>query len=67
MAENKKEIEKCYEVYYICDNCGSDQVLPTGVCLMSSPPQYPHICKKCSTTYVFRNIRYPYIKYETAK
>lgn len=33
-----------YEVHAMCDECG-EELLPDGRCRMSSPPQYPHVCK----------------------
>ncbi len=31
---------------------------PTGSCLTSYPPQYPHVCGKCGTNAVYR-VCYP--------
>lgn len=64
MGEKRFKVET-YEVKYICDACGSSEVLPTGVALMSSPPQYPHVCKSCGKEYRFRNKEYPYTEYVT--
>ncbi len=38
-------------------------MLPTGVCLTSLPPQYPHKCNKCGAQRVY-NVSYPYVAYE---
>lgn len=46
----------------ICDKCGGIMV-PTGMCLMSNPPQYPHVCNGCGFTATY-NKSYPTIEFE---
>lgn len=41
--------------------CGGE-MKPTGECLASYPPQYTHVCNKCSTTNSY-NVAYPEIRY----
>ena len=50
-------------VEYICDECGEGRMIHTGVCLLSSPPQYPHQCNKCGHVKTLREC-YPLIRYE---
>lgn len=45
-------------VDYQCDDCGEGKMIPTGVVLLSLPPQYPHTCNKCGKQKSFRE-RYP--------
>lgn len=63
MSEKRKEV-RTYEVRYICDECGSDKVYPTGMVLTSHPPKYPHVCIECAKNYTFKE-KYPYTEYET--
>jgi uncharacterized Zn finger protein len=49
------------EVAYICDTCGKGEMIPTGECLTSFPPQYPHKCNACGAIQTFSNITYPYV------
>lgn len=59
----RKEV-RTYTEYAICekDYCGAI-MKPTGECLMSDPPQFPHTCVECGNTQNFR-VRYPNIVYE---
>jgi len=43
--------------------CGGE-MKPTGICLTSYPPQYPHVCNKCGTNATY-NVSYPEIRYVT--
>ena len=43
-------------VKMVCE-CGGF-MKPTGVCLTSYPPQYPHVCDKCGTNAGYR-VSYP--------
>jgi len=52
------------KVYLFCDECG-EEMLPTGDTLMSSPPQYLHVCKNGHRVNI-RQKRYPYIDYVDA-
>ena len=45
-------------VDYVCDECGSGHMQPTGSILMSDPPQWPHACSNCGTSQTF-NTKYP--------
>lgn len=60
MKEIKNPIRE-YVVHAMCE-CGGEFV-PDGMVLMSSPPQYPHICNKCGASVTF-NKKYPSIEYE---
>lgn len=62
MAEKKIKV-KVYQVTYICDACGVGEMVPTGVALMSNPPQYPHKCNKCGSENTLRS-KYPKTVYE---
>lgn len=42
--------------------CGGE-MKPTGQCLTSYPPQYPHVCDKCGKKVTYR-IVYPDLRYE---
>lgn len=61
MKEEQCEV-KTYHVKAICE-CGFE-MKPTGIELLTSPPQYPHKCKNCDRTENLINI-YPRIKYES--
>lgn len=63
MAEQKTEL-RVFETRLICDECGEGEMLPTGVALMSSPPQYPHKCTKCGAQDNVRGKKYPHHSYE---
>lgn len=62
MAEKRVEV-KMYQVTYTCGACGVGKMKPTGISLMSNPPQYPHKCNKCGYENTFRST-YPKIVYE---
>lgn len=49
----------------ICDKCGKGLMQPTGVMLMSDPPQWPHKCGHCADTQNFPH-KYPFIRYKVA-
>lgn len=38
---------KVYSVEYVCDECSTGFMKPTGVTLLSYPAQFPHICSCC--------------------
>jgi len=63
----QKDFEvKTYKVHYICDECKQGELLPTGTCYPTNPPQYPHKCSNidyCNSARTF-NIQYPALKYE---
>lgn len=58
MAEMVAE-SKVLQVFMICDKCGRGEMRPTGECLMSNPPLYPHKCVVCGHIENF-NFLYPY-------
>lgn len=64
MAEVRAEV-KTYSITYHCSVCGIGEMLPTGIALLSSPPQYPHKCTKCGEEKTFR-FKYPRTVYEAA-
>jgi len=64
MPERKREAQT-YIIRYYCDAEGCEgEMLPTGRCLTSSPPQYPHVCNECGAKKTFRNKIYPVASYE---
>jgi hypothetical protein len=50
-----------HQVDYMCDSCNAGVMRPTGVMLMSNPPQYPHLCS-CGASATFR-VQYPHIEF----
>lgn len=50
-----------FELDYVCDKCGQGHMRPTGICLTSNPPHWPHECNnsKCDAKINFSNIKYP--------
>lgn len=62
MAIKEAPVDVVY-VQLICDveNC-SGEMLPTGMALMSSPPQYPHKCNVCGVE-VNQLVKYPKLDY----
>jgi hypothetical protein len=52
------------EVKAYCE-CGGE-LRPTGTSRLMSPPQYPHVCTKCTLVYAFTKI-YPTIEYREAE
>ncbi len=61
---NTREVKlEVRRVYLLCDmpSCRGEMVF-TGAVLMTSPPQYPHKCKKCGLEQVERRA-YPTIDY----
>lgn len=63
MSEITKEI-KVIGVDYVCDKCGIGKMRPTGICLDSNPPQYPHECENCGHVINMWNVTYPTTRYE---
>lgn len=59
--EINKEV-KIIEVHFKCDKCGDGFLRPTGLCLTSNPPRYPHKCTHCDYSETFVDITYPYNK-----
>ena len=67
MGGEKKVEVKTYIVRYYCDKDGCDgELVPDGICLTSSPPQYPHTCNKCGDGKTFHK-SYPYKVHETVE
>jgi len=52
---------KTRKVRYKCDWCNDGYYEPTGICLTSCPPQYPHKCSNCGINRNFLVI-YPLIE-----
>ena len=46
MKEKRTEV-RTYVERLLCETCDGGEMLPTGIALMSLPPQYPHKCNKC--------------------
>ena len=68
MGGEKKVEVKTYIVHYYCDKNGCDgELMPDGICLTSSPPQYPHTCNKCGAVKTFAGKSYPYTVREAAE
>lgn len=64
VAEKRTEV-RTFMVRLMCDKCGEGEMKPTGVQLLSNPPQYPHRCDKCGFETTIRGGKaYPRIDYE---
>ena len=63
MTEKRTEV-RTIMVRLMCDKCGEGEMKPTGVCLTSNPPQYPHKCNKCGAEVTVRGKTYPRAEYE---
>lgn len=63
MLIERKEV-RTFKEYALCDKdyCFGE-MKPTGQCLMSNPPQFPHACIECGNTQNFL-VKYPHIVYE---
>lgn len=62
MSEQKQEV-RTYRVTMSCEQCGTGEMEPTGVALMSFPAKYPHRCSNCDHAQSF-NKMYPCIEHE---
>ncbi len=62
MSHEKKSLVKTYQIRLFCD-CGGE-MLPTGMCLTSYPPQYPHVCNQCKKSETVHDCIYPKIVHE---
>ena len=62
MPEINQEVRPV-RTQYMCDNCRSGLMRPTGIVLMTHPAQYPHECCNCGCRQNFRS-QYPRISYE---
>lgn len=60
--EIKTEV-KVYNVDMECPQCHKGKMRPTGVCLASFPPIYPHKCTKCGYLENYHQT-YPYMTYD---
>ena len=60
LAGETNIVVKTVLVKMLCQ-CGGE-MKPTGTCLTSYPPQYPHVCNKCGTNATY-NVSYPEIRY----
>lgn len=61
MDELIKEKVQPIKIFAKCE-CGG-HFESTGICLMSYPCQYPHICNKCGKSETFK-CTYPKIEFE---
>lgn len=61
----RRRVDVCKEVW-VCDECGKGEMKPTGMQLMSNPPQIEHQCsnKECRHVETARGESYPKIHYE---
>ena len=50
------------QVDYRCDKCYEGYYRPTGINLLSNPPQFPHACTYCGDAITFIE-RYPTLRY----
>ena len=62
MFERHKQV-RAVQTTYVCDNCKSGLMRPTGHVLMTSPPLYAHACCNCGCRKNFR-FEYPRTTYE---
>lgn len=62
MREIETEV-KTYRIRLMCDECDGGEMKPTGICLTSIPPQYPHKCDKCGHEETVRGKTYPTIEH----
>lgn len=66
MCESMKEV-KTYYVDYICDECKTGSMVPTGMVYPINPPLFVHKCNSCGHEMEFSNKKYPCIKYEEVR
>lgn len=60
----REEIEVItVRVDQICDECKEGRMRPTGMCLTSASPQYPHRCTHCDKYQNF-HATYPRIEHK---
>ena len=62
--KEKRTKARTYIVRLMCEKCDGGEMKPTGICLTSSPPQYPHRCDKCGHEETVRGKTYPCIEHE---
>ncbi len=60
--EERKEV-KTIRVNFKCPKCEKGFLIPTGTCLTSNPPVYPHKCNSCEYGENFSGVCYPYTEY----
>lgn len=60
----KEQIQQTVD--YLCPECKTGRLRPTGMILTSNPAQYPHKCTKCEHFDTFLKV-YPYIEYINKK
>ncbi len=63
--ERKVKVET-FRVDYECDKCHNGNMVPTGNCLMSYPPQHVHVCDNCGYCENFL-VSYPAVRYVAVK
>lgn len=64
MAEEEIKVSPV-KIDFKCPRCDAGHLRPTGTCLTSNPPQYPHMCDNndCGYGETFNKI-YPFIDYK---
>lgn len=62
--QEKRVPVNTYLVRLMCDKCDGGEMKPTGECLTSNPPQYPHRCDKCGHMERVRGKTYPRLEHE---
>jgi hypothetical protein len=62
MSKETKVEVKTYILRLICE-CGGD-MMPTGECMSSKPPQYPHRCARCGSMETVSDKYYPVTTFE---
>lgn len=65
--QEKKRPVKMYFVTLSCGQCDNGEMLPTGRCLTTSPPMYPHKCNKCGHSVNITGKNYPILTYSDAE
>ncbi len=61
--KEKRMLVQAYMVCLMCDKCDGGEMKPTGICLTSLPPQYPHRCDQCGHEETVRGKTYPHHEY----
>lgn len=65
MAEQTYEV-RTVGVDYICDECRTGKMEPTGIMLPTYPPRWRHKCSHCNETADLSQ-QYPTVRYERAR
>lgn len=51
-----------YWVRMMCDKCKQGEMVATGLCYTSPPPQYKHTCNVCGNSQAYNKV-YPTTEY----